>query len=270
MIILIPLSSTSQRTRKKGKTIKAITGIQTSYDQTEYSFTPFDWTSDSEDITLTYLTPRSGTFEIEEGEKYYYTYEGKFIPTSISIGMGFGIKIINAKNNWHEISLTKLSFSKTTTKAQIQIFDDKGEVNSVFTGVTDNSFSIGLRYQVGRYLGDPSLVTRFGIAVVLDPVYHQFKRVYYTTNIFPVNSKVINLHLGISPMLNFKISNRVSLTTKLIPQVRIASIEKVRELNPSVPLRNQLGSIKSNFNYFSMSGAITLEYVMKEPKRRRR
>lgn len=270
-IILIPLSSISQRSRKsKGKIIKATTGIQTTFAPIEYSFTSFSFSSESENIDLTFLTAESGTFVVEESRLVNFNYQGEYTPTPLSIGIGLGIQIINAKGNFHDISLTRLSLSNTTSKARIDLTDNTGFEDTFFVGAEDKSFSIGLRYQIGRYLGDPDSSTKFGFAIVLDPIYHRFERKNYTSNIFPIRSNIFNLHIGLSPMLNFKLSEKVSLTTKLIPQVRIAAIENVLERNPSIPPNQQNGTIESSSNYFSMSGAITLEYVLKEPRRRRR
>lgn len=81
---------------------------------------------------------------------------------------------------------------------------------------------------------------------------------------------MLNFHIGISPMLNFKFSDNVSLTTKLFPQMRFAAIERVRERNPFIPPTEQSASNESGFRYFSLTGALTLEYVLKDRKRRRR
>jgi len=49
--------------------------------------------------------------------------------------------------------------------------------------------------------------------------------------------------------------------------VRVTGIERVKEKNLFIPPRLQLGSLDSNFEYFSLNGGVTLEYVLKEPKR---
>jgi len=268
-LIIIPIISFSQRSRNKGKIIKATTGIQFSYAETEFLFKSYSWITDSRDLDLSFLTPRSGTFEIFEGDSFLYTYKGQFKLPPVHVGIGLGFQIINEKDNFHEISLTRLSFNTSTSRATIVINDGNREDN-IFLGTKESSFSIGLRYQIGRYFGEPSLMTRFGIAVVLDPVYSQHKTEHYTSNIFPINSKMLNFHIGISPMLNFKFSDNVSLTTKLFPQIRFAAIGSVRERNPFIPPTEQLASNESGFRYFSLTGALTLEYVIKDRKRRRR
>jgi len=269
-LLLIPLSSISQRSRTKGKTIKATTGIQFSYASTNYIFSPITQELDPAEIDLTFLTVNSGTFEIIEGETLIFELNGEFSPSSFHTGIGLGVQIMNAKNNFHEISLTRFSFSESTRTATASIISNMGRDNFFILGFSQKTFSLGLRYQIGRYLGDPSSVTRFGVAIVLDPVYLRSTSIGFSSNDFPISSHILNLHLGITPLLNFKFSNRVSLTTKLIPQIRIVGFERVREENPTVPTRLQLGSLESGFNYFSLSGAITLEYTLKEPKSRRR
>lgn len=216
-------------------------------------------------LMLNFITPNSGTFVIEEGILVDVNRELVNTFPSQLINIGAGIQIVNYGGLFHQISLTKLSISKSSYVNNYSY----GMGNLIRIGYEQNTAVIAARYEFGRFFGKrKGARAKFGISGAVEPSYYRFKRKPVSTHEYPVAANIFALDIALIPTLSTKLSKRISLDFKFIPNILIADFGKIIENNPTQSSIDQEGIREYNLPEFNMGGSIQLKYLFKEPKKR--
>ncbi len=266
----LSISGFSQSRKKaRGTTISVATTINYYPAIAPYSFFS-SFTTSRDDLLLTFLTANSGTFVIEDGQSVFIERESKNdFPTQL-VGIGGSVQIKKGNSLFHEISLTKLSFTKSSNIVNYTFLDSLGEVNLIRSGYKQNVGVFGFRYELGRYFGKrKSAKFRFGISGGIEPSFYFYKRTPLTTREYPVRGKIFTVEVAVIPMVSAKLSKKVSMDFKIIPNVLMADFGSIDEKNPTVPIRQQEGSREYNLPEINLAFSLVLRYTVKETKKRR-
>ncbi|MEM9821667.1 MAG: hypothetical protein AAF985_11365 [Bacteroidota bacterium] len=272
--MLLPGLAFSQRKRKKKKRATS-TNLAITYNvypriEPYATFNAFNIQDD--DLILNYLTSNSGTFVITEEETILVerrlTTE---IPSQI-MGFGFSLQLVKGAM-YHEIALTKLSFNKSKHRVAFQFENlGNGTVTNILQGYEQNTFAFGLRYEFGGFFGKgkkPAL--RFGLSGGVEPSFYAYSREPLSPQSeFPIKARIYNLEVAVIPQLQIRMSKKISLDFKVIPNVLLAYHYRVKEENPSLIIDDQ--TLKPNFDSpeINLAFSALLRYQIKAPKKRRR
>ncbi len=233
-------------------------------------FSSFSGTT-SDDVILNYLTRTGGTFTIEEGESIVITRENTSEFPSQILGLGASLQLLKESGLFHEFSLTKLSFAKSSYHTEFIFIDALDEMTSYHSGYDQKTAAIAFRYEIGKYFGKSKRSKlKFGLSGGIEPSFYFYKRTNYSINAYPMKANIQTIDLSVIPMLSAKLSKKISLDFKVISNILIADFGSFTEGNPMVSLDQQNGEREYSLPEISMAFSIVLRYKIKEPKKGRR
>ena len=265
---LLPLLCFSQRSKKrKGSTVFVSTAINYYPAIEPYSFFS-SFTDEDDDLILTFLTANSGKFVIEEGQALLVMRENRSAFPSQLLGVGASVQVLKSNSLFHEVSLTKLSSSKSSYTVNFTTTDSVGARSTFQLGYEQKASAFGFRYEVGKYFGDPKRANlRFGISGGIEPSFYFYKRTPFSSNEFPLRARIFTVEVSVVPMLSAKLSKRLAMDFKVIPNMLLGDFGSIEEQNPLLPLSQQAGERDYNLPEISMAFSLLLRYVIKEPKK---
>ena len=268
-LFLLPLSTFSQTKKKKGTTINISTSVNYYPSIEPYTFFSSFNTSDS-NIDLTFLTSNSGTFVIEEGEsKTIDRANNNDFPSQL-LGVGASVQIKKGDALFHEISLTKLSFTKSSRIVVYSFADSLGKITSFPRGYKQRAGAFGFRYELGKYFGKRRKAKfRFGLSGGIEPSFYFYKRTPAFTGEYPVRAKIFTIDIAVIPMASFKLAKKITMDFKIIPNMLLGDFGSIKENNPRVPIAQQGGEREYNLPEINVAFSLLLRYTIKEPKKRR-
>ena len=268
-LVLCPLYSSAQTNKKLGTTISVSTAINYYPAIDPYSFFS-SFTSDDDELILNFLTANSGTFVIEEESISVEREVTSNIPSQL-LGVGAGVQIEKGKKLFHEISLTKLSFAKSSYEKVFLFSDSLGKIRALKLGSEQKTSAFAFRYELGKYFGKrkkPSF--RFGLSGSIEPSFYFFKRTPFSSREYPIDGKLFTIEVALIPMFSVKVSKKVSLDFKIIPNILMADFGSIKENNPLLSKSLQNGGREYNPPDINLAFSLLLKYKIKEPKKRRR
>jgi hypothetical protein len=270
-VLLFMMSSLlAQSRKKKGTTFFAATTVNYYPALAPYTF---ERTYEVEDrnIILNYISSNSGKFIIEEGETLTVVEQTIINWPSQLYGIGASVQAIQGNGITHELSLTKLSFSKSSYVQNFSYTDSLGNVQSFSAGVEENSSAFAFRYEIGKYFGDPKYAkVRFGLTGGIESSFYSYNRKPLVFNEFPVEGRLVTLQLSLIPVVSAKLSKVITLDVKAIPNFLIADFGQLNLTRPDLPKSQQQFSRDYDLPEMDLAFSILLRYKFKEPKRRRR
>lgn len=270
LLVIVQTISNAQSRKKKGNSIYAGTSLNYNPPIEPYSFLN-TFTADQDQLILTFLTSNSGTFEINEDNLINVDRELAVTFPSQLISIGANIQIVSQSGLFHEISLTKLSLSKSSYIKSYSYHDMNDSEQTFQLGYEQTTSAIGIRYELGRYFGrQKKAKMKFGLSGAIEPSFYRFKRKSLSIKEFPISANIFTLNIALIPMVSVKLSKKLLLEFKIIPNILIADFEKVNELNPTLSVDKHAGVREYNLPEIAVGGSITLKYLIKEPKKRKR
>ncbi|MBK8561773.1 MAG: hypothetical protein IPN76_00075 [Saprospiraceae bacterium] len=271
-IALLPFVLFAQSSKKKiGASVHAATMFNYYSALKPYKFISERYSQDK-GLILQFITKNSGTFYVKEGDSILIQRELSSNMPSQLFGIGTSIQVKRADGLFHEISLTKLGLSKSSSILTYSALDTLGEEIRYMEGFDEKMFSFGMRYELGKYFGNnKDAKLRFGISGGIEPSYYRYKRTPRTSQEFPLETSLITIDLALIPTLSATLSKKLSLDFKFIPNFLTADFGTMKELNPSLPKRLQDQGGLRDYKSPDMTWAfsILLRYTVKEAKKKR-
>ena len=272
LVFVIPLLSYSQ-VRKKSKDTYVYVSTSLNYTPAiePYSFLS-SFQREQDLLLLNFLTPTAGTFTIEDGEVLNLEREDISHFPSQLISVGASVQIVKADNSlFHEISLTKTSFSKSSYVNKFSYLDSVGERRFLQLGYEQRAAVFGARYEVGTYFNArKTAALKFGLSGAIEPSFYFYKREALSINEYPIKANIMTLDIAIIPMVAAKLSKKVLLEFKVIPNILIADFGTTEQNNPTVSIQGQEGIRSYDPPEINVGASLLLKYQIKEPKKKRR
>ena len=269
--LMFPLLCFSQSKKSQGNTISISTTINFFPNDIPFTFSSPLFLQRPDDYILDFSTNTTGTFVLIQGVDQDVKRENNFNVPFPSLGFGMSVQILNEDNLLHEISLTKLSYSKSYYEIFYNFMDSSQIVREPVIGYEQKAFAIGFRYELGKYLTTrKSAKVKFGLSGAIAPSYYVYKRLPSTSGDFPIEAKVFAFDVAFIPMLNAKLSKNVSLDLKLITSMLLGEAATVTQQNPALPPDDQAGTRIFDFPEFGIAFSLGVRYTIKEPKKGRR
>lgn len=267
---LLPFAILAQSSKRKtGASVHASTTFNYYSKLKPYEFVSQYFTQDK-DLVLKYNTATTGIFTIKEGDSVLVERKSASSMTSQLVGIGASVQVKQANGLFHEISLTKLALSKSSGLVTYTSLETLEEQIIYAKGYDENMFSFGLRYELGKYFGNnKNAKLRFGISGGVEPSYYRYKRTPKTSQEFPLETNLLTIDLALIPTISASISKKLSLDFKLIPNFLTADFGTMKELNPSLPRRQQGGMRNYESPEITWAFSVLLRYTVKEAKKKR-
>ena len=99
--------------------------------------------------------------------------ENRNVFPSQLLGVGASVQVLKSNSLFHEVSLTKLSSSKSSYTVNFTTTDSVGARSTFQLGYEQKASAFGFRYEVGKYFGDPKRANlRFGISGGIERTYN--------------------------------------------------------------------------------------------------
>jgi hypothetical protein len=233
----------------------------------------YSYTYADEDIELTFETPSSGTFVIVPGEELTTEVSTEFRASSPQLSLGSSIQIVNEDRLYHEISLTRLALQTDEQFVTYAYYGSsiKGPRIETERGVERRSFATGLRYELGRYLKHKRKRSpfRFALGLAVETSYFYDRIIPLGSVGFPWRASLLTTELAIVPTLGLRLSDKVFLETKLIPNLLLAKWDGVRLENPILTSRQREAVGLYESPQVNMVGSLVLRYEVKPAEKRR-
>ncbi|MEM8907509.1 MAG: hypothetical protein AAGD05_06655 [Bacteroidota bacterium] len=187
------------------------------------------------------------------------------------LGIGFGVQIVKNNTLFHEISLTRLSYNESKHTIARELFDsiNPGGIEDG-TGASQTAFTLGLRYEFGGYFGKKDAAIRFGLSGGIEPSFFASRRRPEGILEFANQARIYNLEVAVIPHLALRLSKKVSLDFKVVPNILLAYHERVEELNPAIARDNRRATRRFASPDINTTFSLLLRYQIKAPKKRRR
>ncbi len=233
-----------------------------------YSFAKELYIKD-DNIILTYLTHYSGTFVIVQGDSILIKSKFDSHMPSQLLGIGCSVQFRESNNRFHEVSLTRLSFSQSDHETTYTGEDSQGNKFYAKSGYNEKTFVVGLRYELGQYFGNKKAPIRFGLSGSIEPTYFNYKNTPYSSADYPLNAKLLTLDLSLIPMLSFKFSKLVSVDFKFIPNFLVGDVGNLRRGDPLLPPSKQGGTRIYKSPDLTWASSVQLRYMIKQGKKKR-
>jgi len=218
---------------------------------------------------LRYVTQNSGTFTIDTSTLILVEENINRFPSQI-FNIGASVRFSRDYSTFHEISLSRLSRSKSSVTDVYTFPDSLGNNQFYSIGHHQKSFILTLRYEYGKMFGYKKNGFRFGLSGFLEPSFYAYSREVLTSQEFPIKATILSFSVGVIPMASIKLSKKVFLDLKVIPRVLVGEISTVALKNPILSPDNQSGSREYNFPEIDIAGSIQIRYLLKETKKRRK
>ncbi len=272
LLTLFTISAFAQnRDRSKEKTIKVATTLNYYSAQEPYKF-PHEYTVTRSNLILNFITANQGRFMIGDPEELevYRELENHFPSQFVNIGAS--VQVVNGNNLFHEISLTRFSISKSAFIENFWFRDTIGDQQRISFGYEQKSAAFGFRYEFGKYFGHRKSKVHFGLSGSFEPSLFFYKWDPKTSQDFPIKGAIFNFEMAVIPSLSAKLSKKLTLDLKVIPNILIADFESIRELNPEFTETQQLENDFREYELpeFNVAFSVLLRYQIKEPRRRGR
>jgi len=267
---LIPMTLVAQSSKsKKGTSILASTSFNFYSPLKPYTFTKGFFIK-NDDIILNFITKNSGNFVIREGDSIWLTSTFTSKMPSQMLGLGGSIQFRNLKNVFHEVSLTRLSFSRSDQILHYTGTDSDSTKISLSSGYQENIFVFAFRYELGKYFGrNKNAPVRFGISGAIEPSYFHYKNTPYSPVDYPLDTKLLTFDVALIPMLSARFSKYLSLDFKFIPNFLLADFGTMRQNDPTIPIREHGGTRTYTSPDMTWAFSIQLRYMVKEAKKKR-
>ncbi len=265
IFLLLPFLSSAQKGKLfKETTISASSAINYYPTMDTYSWID-DYLTNDRDLILDYSSSNSGTFVVEitdsipvERERY------NNLPSQL-LGIGVSVRFAKENQMFHELSLTKLSFAKSSYELYFTMQDSLGENRFIRVGHRQKATALGFRYEFGKMFGDSkNSRVRFGLSGGIEPSFYFFKRTPLTSVEFPVSARIMTIDATIIPMLEVRLSKRVSMDFKVVSSVLLQTFGSVREQNPNRTTKQQAGDRDYTFPEFNFGYSLAVRYTLKE------
>ena len=271
LLTLLPLTLFSQRGKwLKKQTIYGATTINYYPSLEPYAFSN-TFTDEGDDLILTFLRENSGTFVIEEGEPLVVTRQRTHELPSNLLSIGASIQFISEKGTFHEVSLSKLAFSKSSYRDEYTFMDTLGDVRTFIRGYEHKTSAFAMRYEFGKYFGDrKSSNLRFGLAGSVEPSWYTYSWEPLSSGDFKYSANLFNIEIALIPMVSAKVSKKVTFDFKLIPNMLIADFGSVKQLNPLLTAEQQMGTRTYDLPEINLAFSMLMRYQIQEAKKSRR
>ena len=175
-----------------------------------------------EDIYYYAIDNLNGTYKVVRRAEELY-YEDKFTLPSNYINFGFNIQKTLPNGLYHEISLSRFDIRKETFK--VEYTDFINNANSYIKLVEDRSFTLGLRYEFGKYITFNSL--KLGLSAAVEPVYYKYQNIAtgyrYFSDFLNADIRVLDLNISLNPDIYFQVTDRFSIDLKFMPSIILVS-----------------------------------------------
>ncbi|WP_367390727.1 hypothetical protein [Lewinella sp. LCG006] len=275
LLFVLPFSLVAQRSKwLKKQNVRVATTFNYLPAGDPFFFTNF-FSAQSDDLILNFITANSGTFIIEEGDILYFTRTKTNEAPSQILGIGASVQFMSQQATFHEFSLTKLSFFKSSFKDDYFLIDSTGNPRLVLRyGEDQQAAAYAFRYEFGKYFGDQKYGNlHFGIAGSIEPSLYTYRRTPNTNSFgqfFPFEGKIFALEVALIPMISARLSKKVTLDIKAIPNILIADFGSIKEENPIIPESQKVGLRDFDPPVVNMAFSVLLRYQIQEAKRSRR
>jgi hypothetical protein len=186
---------------------------------------------------------------------------------SQSLGISGSIQFVKNSRLFHEISLTKLTSNKGSFIQEYIATDTLGEERYLYRGYEEKSFAIGMRYELGTYFGNKKAKIRFGLSGGIESSYFFYKRTPYSIQEFPIGAKLFTIEAAIIPMVSAKLSKKISLDIKVVPNILMADFGNITKEDPTLPKRAQAMPREYDLPEVNTTFSLVLRYNFKETKR---
>ncbi len=223
-----------------------------------------EYVREFEDAELTFETPVSGTFIIEEGLNKYKVENIRQLPHQ-SFSFGFAFQKINKNNYFHELHFTKSSFMKSNYTDKYIVTDTLGNKAMASYGFVNKNASIGMRYEFGKYMMTSDQKIRAGISTGLIVNFFHENHIPNSPSSFGIRGSSLSLGFSLIPSAQIKITEHVSIEAKAVPILFWGEIGAIRFQNPNIFPTHQRINNKSFEPSFKWSGAIMLKYTVRAP-----
>lgn len=227
---------------------------------------------DDRDLILNFLTANSGTFVIEEGQSLFVERtKTNHLPSQL-LGVGASLQVFNANGVFQELSLTKLSFSKANYQDEYFFTNPNGDLQYSISGYEEKAAAFAMRYEIGKYFGKTRRrgnAIRFGISGALEPSFYTYRRTAFSSAMFPVKGRIFTLDLAVIPIITTKLSKKLSLDFKCIPNILFADFGSLREENPILTEEQKKGVLEYDLPEINVAFSVLLRYQLQEHKKRR-
>jgi len=273
LFFMLPILCFSQSRKKKtGNRISITTTINYFPNTIPYQLSNNFDLERPDRIELDYTTSSSGTFVIVESGPRRTERENNIKIPIPSLGFGMSVQILNEDNLFHEISLTKLTFSKSSYDIFYNFEDTTSQlVREPVTGYEEKSFAFGLRYELGRYFNrSKKAKVRFGLSGAIAPSFYTYKRQPITSRSYPIKARLFAFDIALIPMLSAKLSKTAAIDFKLISSMLLGESGTVTQQNPALSINQQAGSRDFDFPEFNIAFSLGLRYNLNDPKKRKR
>ncbi|MBI1228414.1 MAG: hypothetical protein GC192_24480 [Bacteroidetes bacterium] len=267
---LLPYALMAQSSKKKkGTSILASTSFNYYSPLKPYTFSK-RYFAQYNDLNLVFITHNSGTFTIEEGDSVLLTRTVTSKMPSNLVGIGASVQFRNLKNVYHELSITKLSFSKSTHLTGYEGLIPTGGTFYLPVSYNEKTFAFALRYELGKYFGrSKNAPLRFGISGGIEPSYYTYHYLPRTSSDFPLDAKLLTIDLSLIPMLSAKISKHLSLDFKFIPNFLMADFGNMKQNDPFLTKSQRGGTRIYKSPDITWAFSVQLRYMVKEAKKQR-
>lgn len=223
------------------------------------------------DLFLFFQTPTTGIFELDDERGVDYEIDYNYELHSPMIGPGMSMQWVNKEEVFHELALTRLSFGKSSYRRDFIYVDTTSNRIPVTTGFEQSSFILALRYEYGKYFGDPRRSgLRFGISGGIEPTFYSYNFTPLSSAQFPAQARIMTLELSITPMVEARLSKRAFLDIKLMPNILLADFGSVKVENPILTQEQRQLQRTYDPPEINLAASVVLRYVIKERKRGKR
>ena len=269
--LFLPLLCFSQRGKKQeGFNISVTTSINFYPTITPYKFISKYSGTTNDRVILDFITRNSGTFTIEDGETILITRtQTSEFPTQL-LGLGASVRLINESLLFHEFSLTKLSFYKSSHLTELVFMNSMDDMSRYYIGYDENTTAFAFRYELGKFFGRKKNKLKFGISGGIEPSFYFYKRTSLSQDRYPIKANITTIDLSIIPMLSAKLSKKVSMDFKVISNILLADFGSITENFPEASIEEQNGIREYNLPEITMAFSLILRYDLSDPKKRRR
>lgn len=218
---------------------------------------------------LSYITQNSGTFVIDST---FSTLDDENIVIfpSPTFNIGASIRFTKDYSTFHEISLTRLSRSKSSNTNTYFITDTLGNTNIQYDGYSQKSFAMTMRYEFGKMFGYKKNRFRFGLSGFFEPSLFTYSQVVLSPQNYPIKATIFSFNVGIIPMASIQLSKKVFLDIKVAPRMLLGNYSNVTVNNPILTRDQQKSTRELDFPEIDLTGSLQIRYMIKENKKRRK
>jgi len=177
---------------------------------------------------------------------------------------------IKYKSFYQEFSLVRLAMHESDFEVNYNWFDED-QFMLLRDGFTERSTFVSIRYEFGKsFQKSKKSKINFGLAFAFQPSFYHFKMSPRRTNKFGFEANIFTFEVAVIPTVSFKLSKKVFLDFKLIPNLHAGEVGTSKDLDPTIFAPDQIGEREFSRLDVSIGGSIQLRYLLKEPEKRGR